>query len=319
MQAQLLSSDLWRRIHVLARRAGRCAIAVPFVGTGSSKHLRLQRGDLLVCRLDEPTARAGLTNPKEILAYLRQGVEVHTVSNLHAKVFILGRSAIIGSSNLSRHSERTLLEAAVETSSPELVRPCREFVEGLRGDEVGPEYARRLMRIYRPPRVNTIGRGPQGARRVRQGDVFAVGLGYFEFDELDEVAERAANRVGRQRVTDPDRFSVESFKWVGRLPHAFRRGVRILQICTDGGINLVYPPARLLEIRRYASNRGGRRSMVCVEVPKRLRPRSLSEVLRRLGPSGRILRGLRRIRRVADPGLVYDLGRLWLPRNSHAR
>jgi hypothetical protein len=317
MSEQLLSSRLWERIHTLAKRARRCEVAVPFVGIGSADRLQLRRGDLLVCRLDEPTVHAGLTNPKEILAYLRRGVEVHTVTNLHAKVFVLGRSAIVGSCNLSGYSERSLLEAAVETSSTELVRACRQFVEGLRGDEVGPEYARRLMRVYRPPKVRTK-LGPRGAQRVRQGDLVAVALAFVDFDERDLAAERTANRLGRKRLVDVDRFTVECFKWPGRIPPAIRRGVRVLQIMTDDGKRSVYPPARVLEVRQYTSSRGGKRCMVSVETPKRLRPRGLSQALRQLGPRARMLRGLKRTRRVADPALAYSIGRLWSARKTHA-
>jgi hypothetical protein len=69
MGERLLFSDLWQRLRALAGQANHRALAVPFVGGGSSKRLRLRRGDLLVCRLDESTVRAGLTDPKEILAY----------------------------------------------------------------------------------------------------------------------------------------------------------------------------------------------------------------------------------------------------------
>jgi hypothetical protein len=263
---RFLSPELWPRLQTLAKGKGRRAVAVPFVGKGSVKRLPLQSGDLLVCRLDEATVRAGLTDPKEILGYLQRGVEVHAVNNLHAKVFVFGRSAIIGSSNLSGYSEHSLLEAAIETSSADIVRSSRDFIESLRGNEVGPEYARRLVRIYRPPKLSGALTPRIRKQRIHHDDIVALLLELSDFDEIDCVAEQSARRLGRTRLADPERSTVDTFRWEGKLPKAMKRGVRVLQLIASGTRRRVYPPARVLEVKRYTSRRGGSRAIVCVEM-----------------------------------------------------
>lgn len=72
-----------------------------------------------------------------MVKYVKAGVEVHSAANLHAKVFVLGRTAIVGSSNVSAASENSLVEAGIETTDPQVVAKCKRFVEDLRGDVIG--------------------------------------------------------------------------------------------------------------------------------------------------------------------------------------
>jgi hypothetical protein len=58
-------------------------------------------------------------------------VEVHSVENLHAKVFVAGARALVGSTNVSFTSATGLVEALLETSDREPVRQCRDCVKSL--------------------------------------------------------------------------------------------------------------------------------------------------------------------------------------------
>jgi hypothetical protein len=283
---------------------------VPFVATGATGRFPLRRGDLLVCRCDEQTVRAGQTDPREILSYLAQGVEVHAVSNLHAKVFVVGRIAIVGSSNLSGSSEEDLVEAAIETSAPPLVGACRAFVDSLRGDQIGDAYAKRLAALYKPPR-KAPRRGRNRKKVIRHSELVAVRLDRGEFDDADTRAEHVAKEAGATRIKDHDRFKQETFKWSGSLPRGVRLGARVLQMVRDGSHAIVEPPGRVLAIRRYRSPRGGFRVIVSIESPKRVRARRLADVLGKLGAAGRRLRGIKNARHIPDPQLIYHLGRLW--------
>ena len=93
MATKFHSDDSWSRIRDLARMRGRRLVAVPFLGKGAIRRLPLQAGDLLIVRLDEATVKSGQTSPFEIGKFLRKGVEVHAQSNLHAKVFVFGKTA----------------------------------------------------------------------------------------------------------------------------------------------------------------------------------------------------------------------------------
>src|SRR5436190_15520236 len=145
---KLLTLQLWPRLKELAHRADRACAAVPFFSQGGAQRLPLKDGDLLVTRFDDSAIKSGVTDPREILKLVKRGVSVHSVSNLHAKVYVFGESAIVGSANVSALSER-LVEAAVESNDEIVVRACRQWIESLTGDVIEPEYAEAKIPLYR--------------------------------------------------------------------------------------------------------------------------------------------------------------------------
>jgi len=67
-----------------------CAEAVAYFGAGSSGRLPLPSGSCLVVDASDYTVSGGLTCPADLEKLLNRGVDVYRVSNLHAKVFVLG-------------------------------------------------------------------------------------------------------------------------------------------------------------------------------------------------------------------------------------
>jgi hypothetical protein len=225
---------------------------------------------------------------------------VYAVANLHAKVFVFSRRAIVASANLSSSSRDALLEAGVELSEPTAVAACRRFVNGLRADEVGAAFATSLQGKYRPP--------PMAKRRRfrRRGQVETI-----QFDEVDERAERSARAVGQRRLSDPNGFRLETIRWSSTPPKNLKPGIRLLQLLRTPQRTVVYAPCRVLAIRKYTSTRGTHRAMICVEVRKRLRTRTIGELTRRLGSSARVFRKRRVFHVLRDSQLVLRLGRVW--------
>src|SRR5437870_2463699 len=114
---KLLSDHLWQRITALAKKNAHCSlVAVAYFGGAASELLPLGRGSVLVVDMSPRAVRSGQTDPSEIIKLLEKGVQIHSVENLHAKVFVLGSHVIIGSANASRHSANCLIEVAVETA-----------------------------------------------------------------------------------------------------------------------------------------------------------------------------------------------------------
>lgn len=113
MTPKLDTSGAWSRLRSLAR-TDQAFCAVPYFGTGASKQLPLKPGSCLVVRFDRSSVQSGQVNPKEIIRLIKRGVDVHACANLHAKVFVFGNTAIIGSTNVSTASEHHLIEACVE-------------------------------------------------------------------------------------------------------------------------------------------------------------------------------------------------------------
>jgi hypothetical protein len=303
------SADLWERISVLARRKARRWAAVPFLGTGASRQLPLARGDILVSRFDDAALRSGLVHPDEVLRFIQRGVHVHSVLNLHAKVFVFGTTAVIGSANVSRLSRSTLIEAAVVTTSPGVVRSARAFVEALVGDELTPEFVKKKRGLYRPPRLAVAGTRPGRHGVPQQSSLWALALEEIEFDEVDDLESAKAVRDAEPRLSGPE-YRVETIRWPGgRLLEQLRIGDRVLGCTTRGRAVTVAAPERVLAVRKYRSARGVR-AAIALERRKWTREKPLAEVIRRAGPSAKPLRHLAGSRRLGALA-VWQIGQLF--------
>src|SRR6266536_1963052 len=208
---RLRTTDIWKRLATLSKRRAWRAVAVPFLGRGAARLLALQEDDILVVRFEDAVIRAGLVDPREVLGYIERGVRVFSATNLHAKVFVFGRTAVVGSSNVSVASERLLIEAVVETTAPRVVAAAGAFVQSLAGDEITPKFARAKIPLYRPPRR------PAGPARpgVQHSTVWALGLTYVPWDADDEQEARAAQRSAAKLLDDPAKFRIETVSWIG--------------------------------------------------------------------------------------------------------
>jgi len=314
MATKFHSDDSWSRIRDLAKMRGRRLVAVPFLGKGAIRRLPLQAGDLLIVRLDEATVKSGQTSPFEIGKFLRKGVEVHAQSNLHAKVFVFGKTAVIGSTNVSSTSEEHLLEAVVETSDRRTVSAATTFVRSLRGDVVTPQYAKRLERMYVPPRILGAGRprSQQTMRGAGQSVLWAVKLETGAWIDEDYVQQDAGEPLARKMLKNTRHYVVDDFVWT---PAGFGRkvrvGQRVLQIVEESnGKAYAEAPYRVVRVQRYRV-RNSSRVMVFVERKKRSRRVGLGRLLERLGPMGERLSRLKTSIELKDKALVYQLGQIW--------
>lgn len=95
--------DVWPRITSLAEGVGggQRLAAVAYLGAGAFDMLPMSVGDTLVVDCSPLTAAAGATSPAEVGRYLDAGVDVYRWDGLHAKVYVLGDTAVVGSANAS--------------------------------------------------------------------------------------------------------------------------------------------------------------------------------------------------------------------------
>src|SRR5262249_11896799 len=183
---KFLSDNLWHRITTVAKtNACRSLVAVAYFGGAASELLPLRRGSVLVVDMSRKAVRTGQTDPKEIIKLLKEGVEIHSVENLHAKVFVLGRHAIIGSSNASRHSANSLIEAAVETTNHRVLAACRSFVLEKTGEYVTLQHAKNMVPLYSPPKFGT-----RQGKVPRHAPLWAVCLEQADWDAEDYAADK---------------------------------------------------------------------------------------------------------------------------------
>jgi hypothetical protein len=108
---KFLTLKIWPRLTELATKSKQSWVAVAYLGNGATKLLPLKAGGRLVVDLSENAVKSGQTSPYEILKFIARGVNVSSVGNLHAKIFVFRDNAFVGSANASSHSANALIEA----------------------------------------------------------------------------------------------------------------------------------------------------------------------------------------------------------------
>ncbi len=305
--AKLLTQNIWDRITSIAKRNATGAdVAVAYFGSGASRLLPLKEGSRLVVDMSLAAVASGQTNPAELLALIQNGVEVYSVTNLHAKVFAFRGRAFVGSANASQHSARGLIEAVVETTDPRLVAAARRFVRDHCLRPVTAEYARQMKRYYKPPKF---GGRKQGSKRPVPAvpPLRVVRLRPVEFTEREDKLNESGRESAQRKRKHPRSSKVDYFRWAGRCP--FKKHELVLQITAERpGRVWVSPPGNVIDIKPYRVG-GKQRAFVYVEVRKNSRRRKFGAMVRRLGAPAkhRLARGgvLR------DPDFVRRLLRFW--------
>src|SRR3989344_186638 len=314
MSSTLLSGSVWGRIRKLSQSSPPAIAAVPYFGSGATDLLRLREGSLLVVKFDRETVGSGQVDPREVVKAIKKGVEVHSCSNLHAKVYVFGKTAVVGSSNVSQNSDRHLLEACVETTDKKIVTSATRFIRGLLGDKVGLDYAEQMIPFYRPPMRLTNRRArTKGKKRIpTHSDLWLVSLVERGWQDIDYDQEEKGRPTAEEAIKNPRTFELEDFQWSGgTIISRYKVGQRVIQCTkTSSGKVLVSPPSHVVSIRRY-SVKGKKRAIVYLEVPKKYRRRHIDSVVRSLGSSAKQLGNPRRTKLLRDPGLIYALGHLW--------
>lgn len=107
----------------------RISAAVAYAGDGAVELLPVTAGDLIVVNGSRNALANGATSARLLRTWYEQDVRLYVHETLHAKVFVVGRTAFVGSANLSRraHDDGTV-EAAIQTTDPAVVADARRFV-----------------------------------------------------------------------------------------------------------------------------------------------------------------------------------------------
>jgi hypothetical protein len=304
MTTAFLSRDIWPQLTKATRRCSQgCAVAVAYFGQGASRLLPLAKGSRLVVDASERSVGSGQTCPTDLIKLVERGVAVYSVPNLHAKVFVLGRVAYIGSANASSRAAAHLVEAVIRTNDLNAVRDARQFVQQLCLRELTPEVLKRLAGLWRPPLIP--GGKRDTSKRPSLPRLLLAQLRPENWSEHDQALHDAAMIVAKQRQKHPRRFELESFRFKGMCP--YRRDDVVVQVTDEGsGGVLVTPPGNVLHVR---TRRNGNRSVsfVYLERPA-LRRRQLNSLARALGCTQK---RLRRNGLIRDSSLAQTLLNTW--------
>lgn len=260
MTTKLLTSDIWPAISGALRRSKKpCFIAVAYAGNEAAKRLPVPRGSCIVADISEHAVSSGQTCPAELLRLVKnRGARVYTVANLHAKAFVTDRHVFVGSTNVSKNSADTLLEAVVVSTDQPLISATKKFVRGLCLEQCGPEELKRLQKLYRPPKNG-------GGRRKRQrkmfrgvepevGRVIVVQTRFVEAPTGSESVDERGVNVARQKMSSPRRSDLDEY-WT-RGKESCRVGDLVIEVLNTGrGRALVARPGKIVH---QAIWRGGR-------------------------------------------------------------
>lgn len=213
---RFLHDDLWDRLEKLCRAAKRRYVAVAYLGSGAARHLPLGAGDVLVVDMSDQSVMAGRTDPREIIAYLKNDVRVFSVDNLHAKVFIFGRNVIVGSANASAHSRNVLIEAAVETTDSKLRADALAWIQSLEIAPVTLKQAKQKAKLYQPPKwppSQTSRRtSAKASNRIspRIDRVWLVNTHDSEWTDTEKKILARQAKSAKRLLSDQDHYEVET-------------------------------------------------------------------------------------------------------------
>jgi len=311
MSTEFVSHEIWPQLTKAVRACRqRCAVAVAYFGAGAGRLIPLPKGSRLVVDASERAVASGQTAPGELLKLVRRGVAVYSVPNLHAKVFVIGRAAYIGSINVSSRSAAQLVEAVVRTTEGSAIRAAQQFVHDQCLHELTPTVLKRLSKLYRPPSIPGGKRGKtravNTATRPTLPRLMLAQLQLEDWNERDQTLHDAGLAAARKRREHPRSFEFDSFRNLGKC--RYQRGDVVIQVTDEGGGSvLVTPPANVLHVRSRRD--GGRQvSFIYLEHPVRRR-RPFKTLAKQLGHGS--LKRLRRDGVVQDAAFAQALLNLW--------
>lgn len=156
---KLFGNQVWDAIAAELADAAHICAAVAYIGAQAPELLPLGGGDVLIIDGSDRSLQNGTVSPAAIRTWLEAGVQVHTLSGLHAKVIVADMTddassiAIVGSANASASSRDHLAEACLATTENEVVEGARTLIHGwiAAAAIVDDQWLKRADELYRPP------------------------------------------------------------------------------------------------------------------------------------------------------------------------
>ena len=252
MKTAIFQAELWDRIVSESRGSKHRAVVVAYVGRGASKILRLSKADTLVVDMSEQSVKSGQTDPYEIEKYRKRGVLLYTCQNLHAKFFIFDNVLIVASSNLSQHSQNTLLEAGLLTKDKFAVVRARKIVKSLQGQPITPEYIKLCKSKYRPPRFGGT-KKVKGRRRIlpKYSRLWLLNVESADFPEGESEFLDKENRKATKLIRQKKKYQMTTLRWVGNS--TFTRNAKVFDQVVQIENGQSEPPSLIRHLRSYRS------------------------------------------------------------------
>jgi hypothetical protein len=227
-----------------------------------------------------------MTCPADLLTLHRRGVKVFSMPNLHAKVYLIGRTVYIGSANVSSRSAIHLIEAMLYITDTEAVVAAREFVSDLCLHKLTYKQLIDLSEKYEPPKMHSKNRAKAAPSRNSELTLslpppFLAQIVRDKWSEEEQSLHDKGMVTARKRQRNFRRFELDSFSVLGKCP--YQDGDPIIQVTDEGnGQLLVSPPGNVLYVESGIIS-GKRESFVYLAVPANKRRRSIQALTKQLG------------------------------------
>lgn len=279
MSTEFLGADIWSDLTAKAKRFnGKSFVAVAYFGTGAARRLPLKKGSTLVVDASDKAVKSGQTNPAELIKLRNRGVRIFSMPNLHAKVFVFGEVAFVGSTNVSDNSEDVYWEAAIRSGQTSVVSRAKQFVRTGAVNEIGPQKFESLLRAYK-------GRKKTGSGVKRGSSKIEPRFFIVRLTEGDEPPEDAAViEDGVSKAEDrmsSNKTHKETHYWHSAKENRYRPGDTVLLVTTNakGKVLSVESPGEFLysnigrKKRYYYFEQLRRHHLSSSEFRKRMPPR----------------------------------------------
>lgn len=271
MAVTLITKNIWATLTKAAKLSKtKSMVAVAYFGQQGSNMLPLKKGSTLLVDASEKAVKSGQTCPAELLKLYFNGVQIYSLENLHAKLFVIGKELFIGSTNVSGNSCKLLQEAIVKTNDKQAIEDAKAFIESHTGKiEMGEEQLNRLSKMYNPPKNMGV-RNPssKSLQKEKAPSFQVVKLKNITLSEQEnEQVEIGAADAKKHRI-NKSRHSVDDFILDGKVN--LIKGDIIMQIVDEGNNVYVTPAGTLIHMRNWSN---GKKNKTCcfVEIPNKRR------------------------------------------------
>ena len=309
MGMAFLSQGVWAELTTAVKKSKLPSyVAVAYFSEGASRQLPLHSGSHLVVDASEYSVKAGRTNPSELLKMHHRGVRVYCEPKLHAKVFVVGKTAYVGSNNASRNSANNLIEASICTTDPDAVAAARKFVANHCLNELGPDALKQLEMIYEPPKFSG-DRRERGSQKIKLGPtvsrLFLTQLVLGEWSEEEQQLHDRGEPIARKNCQHPRNWVLDSFPLYSRC--SYSEGDRIVKVTDEGnGKILVDCPGHITRIEGPEKINNRLTYFAFIEHPNRRR-RSVRAIAKAVGCTQKSMREDRRV----SQSLARELLKVW--------
>jgi hypothetical protein len=235
---RLLGTDLRKELRRLARGPHNLRAAVAYVT--SDLDVQFGEGDTLIVDASDAMIAGGQTSASVLLEAFERGAALYCLPSLHAKIFLFGQTAVIGSANLSGS---TLIEAGLATRDHVIVAGISSMIDEMtrHASRIDESFLCRISRItVRRPMGRGLREGERRTRRIseRGNRTWLVAVAELKDDAFPEE-QRACDRGLREaeKRVQKQRSTVGWLRFTGksRFRHEARAGDSVIQIYTQLG------------------------------------------------------------------------------------